>query len=342
MHAHPKTGLSTVEGVRLGGSSRRRKWRWHSVVAAGVLATLALGGDALAGVVRFEDNEGRRMTFDVRASGVDTEWYADLLRNATHGDEIGSVTIRIVERDRLARHCGPGASGCYSRTRGGARIVVPAGRNADVAHTLLHEYGHHVDHAHRHGRLQEPNGTPAWWAARKMAIRVKRGKVAFGYQRGWERSIGEIFAEDYAQTQLQTGYGISWLPAPDARIRAALERDLGTLPAAPAQPDVEPLVIKRSGRIAAGERRAMPFGLLGPDRRVTFTVRLGGAQRAGTRARLELECAGVRITKPVRKGVAVARIDRRNLGPGQCRVGVRNVSGTNLAYSVTLRLAVQK
>ena len=47
-----------------------------------------------------------------------------------------------------------------------------------------------------------------------MGTRLKRGKVAFGYQRGWNRSVGEIFAEDYAQTQLETRYGIPWLSRP--------------------------------------------------------------------------------------------------------------------------------
>lgn len=245
--------------------------------------------------------------------------------------------------DQLVRHCGPGASGCYARNRRGGRIVVPAGRSADVAHTLLHEYGHHIDNSRRHRSLQEPNGTPAWWAARKMGIRIDRGKVAFGYQRGWERSIGEIFAEDYAQTQLRTGYGISWLRPPDAAVRAALERDLGALPASPAQPDVEPLVLERSGNIGAGERRSLPFGLLGPDRRVTYTVRINGARQVGTRARLELNCAGVRVSKPVRRGSAVVRIDRRRLGPAnRCQVSLVNTAGKSLDYRITLRLAVQK
>ncbi|MGI9658128.1 MAG: hypothetical protein ACR2OD_04405, partial [Gaiellaceae bacterium] len=178
--------------------------------------------------------------------------------------------------------------------------------------------------------------------ARKMGIRVDRGKVAFGYSRGWDRSIGEIFAKDYAQTQLATRYGISWLPRPDAKIRAALERDLGALPASPAQPDVEPLVLERSGKIGAGERRSLPFGLLGPDRRVTYTVRLSGAKRVGTRARLELICGNTRLTKPARRGSSVVRIDRRQLGPGSCQVNLVNTTGKTLSYGIKLRLAVQK
>ncbi len=302
-----------------------------------------MAGAASAATVTREDDEGRAINFDVRAENVDTKWHAGLLSGATHGAEISNVTIRIVPRSRIARHCGPGAKGCYGRGRGGARIVVPAGQTLDVAHTLIHEYGHHIDHTYRHRGLAEPNGTPAWWRAREMGTRLKRGKVAFGYQRGWNRSVGEIFAEDYAQTQLETRYGIPWLSPPDTRVRAAIERDLGRLPANPVRPDTGPLVIKRSGRIGARERRAIPFGLLGPGRRVTFTVRVGGAKRAGTRARLELTCGSTRITKPVRRGRAVARIDRRGLGPADtCRVELVSTTGKTLSYSAKLRLAIEK
>ncbi|MGI9657416.1 MAG: hypothetical protein ACR2OD_00800, partial [Gaiellaceae bacterium] len=148
--------------MRLAASRSRRRVSAGLATLVGSIAALALAGPAAARIVTLEDNEGRSITLDVRADNVDTEWYADLLRQATHGDEIGTATIRIVPAARLVQHCGPGASGCYGRSRGGGRIVVPAGRNADVAHTLLHEYGHHIDNSHGHRRLQEPNGTPAW------------------------------------------------------------------------------------------------------------------------------------------------------------------------------------
>ncbi len=314
--------------------------RRYAVLAA-LLASLVLAGEAAAKVVTLHDDDGRDIVLDLRAKAVDTKWYADLLRRATHGDEISTVTVRIVRRDALVRLCGPGANGCYERTRGGARIVVPAGRNADVAHTLLHEYAHHIDHTRTHRGLREPNGTRAWWAARKHGVRLKRGKVAFGYQLGWSRSVGEIFAEDYTQTQLRTEYGIPWLAPPNGAVRAALARDLGVLPAEPAQPDVDPLVLRRAGTIDAGRRLTMPFGLVGPDRRVTFTVTMQGKKRVGARAQLLLTCGETRVTKSLRRGAAVARIDRRGLGPAQCQVTLINTAGKSLAFNATLRLAVQ-
>lgn len=306
-----------------------------------IVALFGFAGEAVAKVVTLEDRDGRAMKFDVRSNGIDVEWYAELLRNATHGDEISSVTVRIVRPALLPRLCGAGASGCYERTPAGPRIVVPSGRNADVAHTLLHEYGHHIDVWLKHGGLRELNGTRAWWAARKMAIRLQRGKVAFDYRRGWSRSIGEIFAEDYAQTQLRTKYDIRWLGPPGPAVIAALERDLGALPAEPARPDVDPLVLRRSGTIDPGRRVVMRFGLLGPDRRVTFTVTMRGKKQIGTRARIQLSCGGAVVRKSLRRGAASLRIDRPGLGPGECQVSVLSTARKSLAYSATLKLSVE-
>ena len=201
-----------------------------------VLVSIEIRGAQLP--AGFKDNEGRTITFDIKASKVDTEWYARILRRATHGNEISAVTFRIVRRDVLPQFCGSGNAACYQPGRTGSVIVSPAGQNAGVAHALLHEYGHHIDFARKHRSLPEPNGSAAWWAARKMGIRLDRGEVAFGYQFGWSRAVGEVFAEDYAYVQFEkiygfwlgTAYKIGWLPPPDWDIRAALARDLRALP----------------------------------------------------------------------------------------------------------------
>ena len=55
-------------------------------------------------------------------------------------------------------------------------------RAGQVTWLGIFDSGQHTAHANRHRGLHEPNGTRAWWAARKMGIRLDRGKVAFGYQ----------------------------------------------------------------------------------------------------------------------------------------------------------------
>ncbi|HVM69721.1 MAG TPA: hypothetical protein VM204_07795, partial [Gaiellaceae bacterium] len=116
-----------------------------ALLLAVAAAALAAAPAALADVVTLRDEAGRAIAFDVRADGADVEWYADLLRNAAHGDEIEQVTVRIVSHEDLRRICGPRAAGCYGGVRGAGRITVPVGRSRGLAHTLIHEYAHHLD-----------------------------------------------------------------------------------------------------------------------------------------------------------------------------------------------------
>jgi hypothetical protein len=260
-----------------------------AVVASALAVALACAGNALAAEVTRLDDRGRTMHFDVRAEGVDVDLYADALRRAPHGDEISTVTIRIVSLDELRETCGRGASGCYSGRSD--VVVVPAAD--DSLHTLLHEYGHHIDRSYGQPGVPEPNGTPQWWRARGMARLVALRAVARDYSLGWDRSIGEVFAEDYAQIALGDGYRIGWLAPPDDTVRRALLADLGLAEPPPAtaaaRPALQPVVVSRQGTLAPGSTVAVPFGLLGPGRQVTFTAELSGGS-GGARARIEIDC----------------------------------------------------
>jgi hypothetical protein len=305
------------------------------------LAALALASTAAAETVVRTDAEGRTITFDVRDPDADVDWYADLLTRTAHGDEISSVTFHLVTPRSVGRNCGPEAGGCYFERGDGPHILVPADRSAVAAHTLLHEYGHHVDASYPNGRLAEPNGTPGWWRARGLGRLDRAGEVARDYSLGWDRSIGEIFAEDYAQLNLETFYKIGWLDRPGAAVLDALRADLGARAAAPIRPSSDPLVVRRRGTIAPGERRTLPFGLLGPGRHVTFVAKLAGSETAGSRARIELVCGARRVARAISSGEASERIDRRNLGPGECEVALVSAADGPLAYDVQLRLAVE-
>src|SRR5262245_16282766 len=114
------------------------------VVFAAIVVACAASGNAAADTIVKRDADGRAITFDVRASGVDVDWYASLLRRAAHGDEISTVTIRIVAGDELHDYCGRVASGCYGGRRS-PTLTVPAGKSNVIAAILLHEYAHHLD-----------------------------------------------------------------------------------------------------------------------------------------------------------------------------------------------------
>jgi hypothetical protein len=309
-----------------------------------VVASLAIAAGAGAEVVTAQDDQGRTMTFDVQASTVDVGWYAALLRAAAHGSEISTVTIRIVPEERVGALCGAAAAACYTRTRSGGLIVVPAGKDQRVASTFLHEYGHHVDRAWSVAGVSELNGTPVWWQARGMAQLLAEGRVAFDYSRGWNRSIGEVFAEDYAWIHVPYQYAIPWLSPPDATLKAALLAELGGLPTStpPETAAAGPLVITRRGTLAARATQTVPFGLLGPGRRVTLTASVNRATRKGVRARAEVVCDGRRVAvQTFVRGRATRTIDAPNLGPGQCQARLVSTAGVRLTYSLRLRLAIE-
>ena len=190
----------------------------------------------------------------------------------------------------------------------------------------------------------EPNGTPEWWRARGVAELVRLRSVATSYILGWDRSIAEIFAEDYAQLALaDSQFGIPWLEAPDETVLAALKADLGLGPAPVTvkPPAVKPVSISRSGTLAPRRRTAIPFNLLGPSRRVTATATFSGAAEKQARATLEVRCDGKRVPlKTLRPGKTAFAIDQRNLGPADCTATLTSTSGSTRSFTLVVRLSI--
>lgn len=314
------------------------------LAAAAAVFTLSTGA-ASAAIINTTDGQGRRITFDVRAATVDTNWYADVLRGTAHGNEISNVTVRIVPEPQIDALCGNEAAACYSGSRGTPTIIIPAGKNQHIEGTLIHEYGHHLDSSWRVSGVPELNGTPAWWAARGMAALLSNRTVGFDYSRGWDHSIGEIFAEDYAFIHVGPTYkyAIRWMSPPDEQLKAAMFAELGSptapLPAAPNTP----LVINRTGTLTPHDTRTVPFGLLGPGRRVTFTATVARPQRKGMRARMQVICNGtVAGSKNFTRGKSKLTVDIRNLGPGDCDARLTNItSRVILKYTLRVQLAVE-
>jgi hypothetical protein len=302
-----------------------------------MLASLALVGVASAREVVLRDAEGRTIRFDVRAD-ADVQWYANLLRKAAHGDEIERVTVRIVDWDEIATRCASYAAGCYSRQSGNrGTMVVPAGRSSDIAHTVVHEYGHHVDASRRHGGLDEPNGTPLWWKARGMAFLVGAQSVRDRYQVGWERSISEVFAEDYAYTNLMGRFKISWLERPSETVQQAILADLGLAEPpkiSTTRPALKPVVIERQGTLDPNDRVAVTFGLLGPNRRVQLTGTLAGG------GRVAVSCGNTFRARQLAAAGPTSLV-LPSIGPGQCEASIVNTSSESRPFRFTVRLGLR-
>jgi len=306
-----------------------------------VLAALIGSPVAAAELRTSTDREGRTITFDVQAEQVDVEWYAELLRNAAHGAEIERVTFRIVTPEALREICGGQALGCYGGRKEAARIVLPIGNSPTLIHTVFHEYGHHLDAWRGVAVIErEPNGSASWAAARGIPELLAAGKVAHNYSLGWERAIGEIFAEDYAQLHQETPFKISWLAPPSEATRAALRSDLENVPVTPTPVENRPPVtIAKNGILRSGTPIVVPFELLGPGRRVTFSATLAVKT---ARARMELRCTdGRSVTRLLGGARRAGTIDIGELGPARCTATLRSTGKIAARYSTRVRLAVE-
>lgn len=206
----------------------------RTIAIASALLALTAVVPATAAPEVVNDSQGRAINFDVQAPGVDVAGYASVLDGALHGDEISNVTVRVVAGSQIRSACGAGAAACYrwssvnGETRG-ATIIVAAQPPQTVASALIHEYGHHIDNSYRHrDDARGLDGTAGWWQAREMSARLSAGEVRWDYGIGWERSIAEIFAEDYTQVNLPSaGYKIRWLGRPPESVVNAIRADLG-------------------------------------------------------------------------------------------------------------------
>jgi hypothetical protein len=169
--------------------------------------------------------------------------------------------------------------------------------------------------------------------------------VAFDYSKGWDHSIAEIFAEDYAYIHVGPSYhyAIRWLSPPDDKLKADMFAALGGAPTTPlpAAPNV-PLVVNRTGTLTPHDAKSVPFGLLGPGRHVTFTATVSRAARKGVRARIQIVCnSSVVATGNFGKGRAKRTLDVPNLGPADCDARLVSTTGILLKYTLRLQLAVE-
>lgn len=167
---------------------------------------------------------------DLRSGQSFAKPYGALIAGLIHGDEIEDVTFRFVRPRDVGDQClSSEALACYSAEPGIRPVIVlPARKPSRVRNVLAHEYGHHVDRSYDHrDAAPDFDGTGRWWAKRSLARQLRRGTVSWGYDKGWGRSLAEIYAEDYVVLNQPEGpYDIFWLPRPNRSIQTAMRRDI--------------------------------------------------------------------------------------------------------------------
>lgn len=276
----------------------------HALAIGAAALLLASAASARAEPQVAYDSAGRPINFDVQAQGADVAGYAAILDGLLHGAEISDVTVTIVPQSAIATSCGGGAAACYRwSSRGGAVMFVPSLASAQVRGALTHEYGHHVDATRPHlAGARGLDGTAGWWRARGMATLLAQGQVAWDYAQGWDRSIAEVFAEDYKLTNAPDETSrIDWLGPPPAAVADAIRADLAgptVAPAPPAQPPAPPP--------AVGAPQPSPGAAVAP--RARAVARASGWLPAGRRARVRFAVPAARRVAVTVSGVTAGRV----------------------------------
>lgn len=299
----------------------------EGVVAKREVRDTMLEGDRAAPgrVETFVDAHGHRIQVGTEMPDLDLEPYAAVLAATLHSGEIERVLTEVVPWEAIGAACGhPDAIGCYSPAL--ARIVIPDHDPADdLVHTIVHEYGHHVDRQLPNlGHLipscaGRADGSRNWWAARMPP-------QGFGCASAtWDLLLGELYAEDFTAAHGIVGWQLATVGPPSAHVRRQIEFDLRNRFA------------PRSLGGAALVRRQRSVVWDVTVKHWTFlTARLSGPRRSNLDLYLYRRGGRRALARSVRAGSA-ERIVNRVLAPGRYEVRVRAARASGRA---SLRVAL--
>lgn len=188
----------------------------------------------------FADAAGRQFLVGTDLPDVDLAPFAGILIGAIHGDELRRVQVLVAQRADLDALCSDKAAACYfgADDGSGRGQINVAADDPDLRHSLIHEYGHHIDN-------QLPgigkgislsglscsvggDGSRRWLFARERQSRVLSSH-RFGCDptsTPWDRLLPELFAEDYAYVNGIRDWQIPGVAPPNRQVLAALRADM--------------------------------------------------------------------------------------------------------------------
>ena len=278
-----------------------------------------------ARIETFTDAHGHAIRIGTDISGLDLAPYAAVLGQTLHGSEIAAVLVEVVPWSFIEAACGaPQVVGCYFP--GQLRIVVtdrdPRGGN-ELVHTIVHEYGHHVDGqlenlGHLDPRCIGRDGSRSWWWLRAPSRFTCDSS-------NWELLIGELYAEDYAAANGIVGWQLTTIAPPSALVQSRIVYDFETR--------FVPRTLTGSAFVRRQRWRSWPFT-------VRHWTGLTATLRGPHRADLDLFLFRAGARRPLRRSERLGSAERivYTLRPGRYEIAVRAVRTGGRA---TVRLALE-
>jgi hypothetical protein len=185
---------------------------------------------------RFTDAQGRAFTISTDIPDVDLKPFANVLAAVAHGDEITKVRVEAVKLEQMGTVCGnPQAVACYAPDdpqRSFAGQLWFGVDDPDVVHTIVHEYGHHVDNqllnlGHLGGACTFGNdGSRNWFFERQLEDTFLESGVSCRRDADWEHLLGEVFAEDFTKLNGIGGWVLRSVPPPTQQQLGAMAFDM--------------------------------------------------------------------------------------------------------------------
>ncbi|MGK2877992.1 MAG: hypothetical protein ACSLFF_05395 [Solirubrobacterales bacterium] len=198
-----------------------------------------VAGIARTGRAAYTDSAGRNFTIDTTVPGADLNAFGAVLNSTYHGAEIADLIVHVVTLAQIATICGSNqALACYlptDPTRNGKGQIWMADDDADWKHSLVHEYGHHMDNqllniAHLNdfgisrGCGIDGDASREWFFARVLA-----GNLSNSFSCNtpiWENLLPELFAEDFVVFNGITGWQLTTAAPPSSSALKSMKRDI--------------------------------------------------------------------------------------------------------------------
>jgi len=170
----------------------------------------------------FVDQHGHRITIETDLTELDLRPYAAMLAGTIHYSEIEHVPVEVVQLADIPSICGSAfAVACYGADLEDSvapyqgRIWIAAD-DTDLPHTVVHEYGHHVDnqldnlgHLPGWGCSFDGDGSRNWFFARQLTDDILGAGFTCSPDANWENLLPELYAEDYAQLNGVSGFDLA-------------------------------------------------------------------------------------------------------------------------------------
>jgi hypothetical protein len=189
--------------------------------------------------VSFADTAGRNITIDSTVPSADLNAVAAVLNSTYHGDEIKDVIVHVVTLKEIATICGTDqALACYLPTdpvHNGLGQLWFGADDPDWKHSLVHEYGHHMDnqllniaHLNDFG-IGKDCGIDSDGSRNWFIVRVLGGSLGDRFAckaTSWENLLPELFAEDFVVLNGIIGWQLTTAAPPSSAALKAMKYDI--------------------------------------------------------------------------------------------------------------------